>query len=247
MSETDAEREPARFARGQRCGAAVKTAIRLALVEAGRRATPKRLANLRSVLSYLELGHWLEHALSCPAVQVVADDVALFDLARAKVKGDKPLYLEFGVYAGRSMRWWSQHLSHPAARLVGFDSFEGLPTDWRPGLGAGHFATGGEPPQIDDDRVSFVVGWFDDRLPAFEIPEHDQLILNVDCDVYSSAATVLSWAEPYLTAGTLLYFDEFPDRDHEMRAFKELLARSPREFRPLATAGGHHWLFEVVK
>lgn len=240
-------RKRSRFARGQRVGAAATTAVRLALVKAGRRATPKRLANLRSVLSYLELGHWLEHDLSCPVLPVVADDVALFDLARAKVSGDKPLYLEFGVYAGRSMRWWSQHLPHPEAQLVGFDSFEGLPQDWRPGLSAGHFAVGGEPPKIDDDRVSFVVGWFDDTLPTFEIPEHDQLILNVDCDVYSSAATVLRWAEPYLTAGTLLYFDEFPDRDHEMRAFRELMVRSPRHFRPLATARGHHWLFEIVK
>ncbi|OJZ72662.1 hypothetical protein BRW65_16565 [Mycobacterium paraffinicum] len=157
------------------------------------------------------------------------------------------LYLEFGVFDGGSMRWWSQHLPHTEARLIGFDTFEGLPQDWRPGLGAGHFAVGGEPPKIDDARVSFVVGWFDDSLPKFEIPEHDQLIINVDCDVYSSAATVLSWAEPFLKPGTLIYFDEFPDRDHEMRAFKELMARSPREFRPLATARGHHWLFEVVK
>ena len=216
-------------------------------MKVGRRATPNRLANLRSVLSYLELGHWLEHDLSCTAVQFVADDLALFNLARAKVTGVKPLYLEFGVFEGRSMRWWSQHLPHTEARLIGFDSFEGLPQDWRPGLGIGHFATGGEPPQIDDERVSFVVGWFDERLPTFEIPEHDQLIINVDCDVYSSAAAVLGWAEPYLKAGTLIYFDEFPDRDHEMRAFKELMTRSSRKFRPLASARGNHWLFEVFE
>jgi hypothetical protein len=225
----------------------VTTAIRLSLMKVGRRATPKQLANLCSVLSYLELGHWLEHDLSGLAPQVVADEWALFDLALAKVTGDKPLYLEFGVFEGRSMRWWSHHLTHAEARLVGFDSFEGLPEDWRPGFGTGRFATG-EPPKIDDDRISFEVGWFDDTLPKFEIPEHDQLIINVDSDLYSSAVAVLTWAEPYLKAGVLIYFDEFHDRDHEMRAFNELLARSSHEFRPLAIArGGVHWLFEVVK
>jgi hypothetical protein len=225
----------------------VKTAIRLALVNVGRRSTPEQLANLRSVLSYLELGHWLEHDLSGLAPQVVPDEMALFDLALDKITGDKPLYLEFGVFAGRSMRWWSRHLPHRDARLIGFDSFEGLPENWRPGLGSGHFATG-KPPKIDDDRVSFEVGWFDDTLPKFKIPEHDQLIINVDSDLYSSAVTVLTWAEPYLKAGTLIYFDEFPDRDHEMRAFNELVARSSHELRPLAIArGGLHWLFEVVE
>ena len=216
-------------------------------MKVGRRATPERLAELRSVLSYVELGHWLEHDLLGLAPQVVANEMALFDLALAKVTGDKPLYLEFGVFEGRSMRWWSQHLPQAEARLVGFDSFEGLPEDWR-GCSTGDFATAGEPPKIDDDRVSFEVGWFDDTLRKYEIPEHDQLIINVDCDLYPSAVSVLTWTEPYLEAGTLIYFDEFPDRDHEMRAFNEFAARTSHEFRPLAIAhGGLHWLFEVVK
>src|SRR5581483_8062137 len=98
----------------------------------------------------------------------VADEFALFEVALRRVTGSKPLYLEFGVFEGRSMRWWSQHLAQQDATLVGFDSFEGLPEDWRPGLGTGHFSTG-RIPQIDDARVSFQVGWFDDTLPKFEI------------------------------------------------------------------------------
>ena len=221
----------------------LKSGIRLGLMRAGRRASAKQLALLRSVLSYLEIGHGLsEQAVRPPAV---ADEFGLFELALRQVSGSKPLYLEFGVFEGRSMRWWSEHLPQPDATLVGFDSFEGLPEDWRPGLGTGHFSTG-KVPQIADPRVSFQVGWFDDTLPKFEIPEHDQLIVNVDSDLYSSAVTVLNWVEPYLIPGSLLYFDEFPDRDHEMRAFGELRARSSRTFTPIGIAhGGIHWLFEV--
>jgi hypothetical protein len=206
--------------------------------------TDKQLANLRSVLSYLEIGRSiLTPDTAEPAV--VADEFALFDIALRKVTGARPLYLEFGVFEGRSMRWWSRNLRQPEANLVGFDSFEGLPEDWRPGLDAGHFSTG-KPPEIDDPRVSFRVGWFDETLPGFTPPEHDQLIVNVDSDLYSSAVTVLSWAEPYLRPGSLIYFDEFPDRDHELRAFNELKARSSLRFVPLGLAhGGIHWLFEV--
>ena len=178
--------------------------------------------------------------------EFVTDKFGLFEIARLHITGQAPLYLEFGVFQGRSMRWWSQHLSQPGATMVGFDSFEGLPEDWRHDIKLGHFKTG-EPPQIDDSRVSFQVGWFDDTLPHFAVPDHDQLIVNVDSDLYSSALTVLQWAEPYVCPGTLIYFDEFCDRDHERRAFSEWCTRSRYGFRPLGIAeGGVSWLFEVT-
>lgn len=225
----------------------LKARARLAVLEFGKRTSERRLANLRSLHSYLELGHWLAHDMSGHTPEVVSDDISVFSRALENITGERPLYLEFGVFEGRSMRWWSEHLRNPGAKLIGFDSFAGLPADWRPGLEAGTFATFG-PPKIDDHRVSFEVGWFDETLPGFSMPEHDQLIVNVDSDIYSSAVTVLKWVKPYLKEGTLIYFDEFPDRDHEMRAFREFLESSDIIVRPLAFAqGGVHWLFEVTR
>jgi hypothetical protein len=222
-----------------------RSPLRSVLLRAGRRASPAQLAYLRKVLSYLEAGQWLTSQHASP--EIVPDDFAVFEVARRKVAGRSPLYLEFGVGGGRSMRWWSQHLSQPGAKLVGFDSFQGLPEDWSPWYRAGAFAVGA-PPQIDDSRVSFHVGWFDETLPGFTAPDHDQIILNVDCDLYSSAATVLHWAEPYLRPGTLIYFDEFPDRDHERKAFNELSERSSFRFKPVAVArNGTNWLFETLE
>jgi hypothetical protein len=215
------------------------TAVRSTLLALGRRATPGLLDNLRSVLSYLEVGR------EFPVPAMLPNEFALFGVALNRITGERPLYLEFGVFEGRTMRWWVQHLTAPGARLVGFDSFEGLPQRWHT-LDKGHFATSGIP-VIDDDRVSFQVGWFENTLPDFRVPEHDQLIINVDCDLYSSAATVLAWAQPYLKPGTLVYFDEFPDRDHELRAFRELCTGSSVVLRPVAVAsGGKCWLFEVA-
>lgn len=197
------------------------------------------------MLGYLELGNWLasEHSENRPAV--VDDEFALFEVARSRIVGQAPLYLEFGVFEGRSMRWWSRNLSQPDATLVGSDSFEGLPEDWRPGYPAGQFRTG-KPPEIDDNRVSFQVVWFSETQPCFTMPDHDQIIINVDVDLYSSTATVLRWAEPYICPGTLIYFDELWDRDHEGRAFSEFRASFAHQFKPVAIArGGAQWLFEV--
>lgn len=222
-----------------------KILVRSQLIRVGRRTPAPALANFRSVLSYLEIGRELHGRSASEQPRALSERFDVFELALSRLRGARPLYLEFGVYEGRSTRWWAAHLENPAARFVGFDSFEGLPEDWRPGLSAGRFATG-KPPDIPDDRVSFEVGWFDQTLPAFSVPDHDCLLINIDSDLYSSARTVLEWATPLIKPGTLLYFDEFPDRDHEMRAFTEFAARSPFTFVPLGFArGGLHWLFEV--
>lgn len=218
--------------------------FRSLLLRVGRSMSGRQLEGARLILSYLELGRWAGGLAGAPPLRVARVD-ALFELARSRVRGHRPLYLEFGVYAGRSLRWWVSHLSAPEARFVGFDSFEGLPGDWRAGIDRGHFATG-RPPDIADQRVSFVVGWFDETLSGYQIPEHDQLIVNIDCDIYSSASTVLRWVEPHLRAGDLIYFDELPDRDHEMRALREFLDRTGCTLSPVGYArGGVHWLFEV--
>ena len=218
--------------------------VRSTLLRIGRRLSPSTLANLRSLLSYLELGAWVRLAENGRPVAQVDAVFDLFAEALARVRGQRPLYLEFGVYKGRSMRWWSENLTARDARLFGFDSFEGLPESWRPGIEGGHFHTGAIP-DIADPRVSFVKGWFDDTVPGFELPEHDQLIINIDCDLYSSAATVLRMLEPHILPGTLIYFDELPDRDHEMRALFESLERSGLEVQPIAFArGGLAWLFQ---
>ncbi len=220
--------------------------LRAALLRAGRRLSPATLAGLRSALSYLELGAWVKEVSPDRRPVRVATVFDLFAVALQRVEGERPLYLEYGVYKGRSMRWWSEHLLAPDARLIGFDSFEGLPESWRPGLESGHFQTG-QAPDIGDPRVSFVKGWFDDTVPGFELPEHDQLIINVDCDLYSSAATVLRTLEPHIVPGTLIYFDELPDRDHEMRAMLESLARTGMRVEPIGFArGGLAWLFRYV-
>jgi len=198
---------------------------------------------LLTVHNYIDTGAWLR-TVSSEIPANYYERGRLFEDALARVKGKTPLYLEFGVWEGESLRWWSKHLTNPAARFVGFDSFEGLPERWNMFVDAGDFALDNVP-QFDDERVSLEVGWFSDTLSTFKVPEHDQLIVNIDSDLYSSAVEVLSTLESYLVPGTLIYFDEFADRDHELRAFKEFLGRTGLQVDALGHAAGFHWLFEI--
>jgi hypothetical protein len=216
---------------------------RRVLLTAGRHLSEGQIGVLRTVVGAVEEGRLL--AQSKASVPNLADRFALFGEAVRRTRGTAPLYLEFGVYRGRTLRWWSEHLSAPGAHLVGFDSFRGLPERWRGDAPQGTFEVQA-PPRIDDPRVSFVVGWFKDTLAGWRPPEHDQLVVNVDCDLYSSTASVLGWLDPYLRPGTLVYFDDLIDREDELRAFREWTESLGGRVRPVAMARwGRHLLVEV--
>ena len=184
---------------------------------------------LNAAVNYLEVGRWMR-AHGFERHRGFGTRLELFDLIAADVADERVLYVELGVYEGASMRYWSSLLQNPDARLHGFDSFEGLPEDWTIGEGKGHFSTNGRVPEIADDRVSFFAGWFEETLPGYEPPEHDRLVVNFDCDLYSSAALGLSTLESLIVPGTYVYFDEFHDRHHELRAFDEFLERTGGRF-----------------
>jgi hypothetical protein len=172
------------------------------------------------------------------------DRYALFTRVCEHLCAASPLYVEFGVYRGRTLWWWSQHLPTPAARFVGFDSFQGLPQAWTTSTPKGAFAVE-EIPQLPDPRVSLVPGWFAHTLPQWEPPRNDQLIVNIDCDLYSSAAAALTWVEHHARPGTLIYFDDLFDHDEELRALWEWAQRCPMTLVPLRMARwGQHLLLE---
>lgn len=201
-----------------------------------------QLSRVRIAVGALEEGQWIYHA-SRP-VRNLSDRFAVFSEALKRIRGTRPLYLEFGVYRGRTLRWWSEHLALPTALFVGFDSFQGLPEDWRADAPKGWFTPDGLP-RFDDPRVSLVPGWFAETLPTWTPPDHDQLIINIDCDLYSSARCVLSHLDAYCGEGTLVYFDDLLDCDDELRALREWLAIRGSSVVPVAMARwGQHMLFE---
>src|SRR5262245_31142372 len=124
----------------------------------------------------IELLHWMEqHELSLQ--NTVNRREELFELVAAEI-GQKPaLYLEFGVATGDATRVWSRLLTHPDSVLHGFDSFEGLPESWTETRPKGMFSTGGSIPLIDDQRLKFFKGWFEQTLPTYTPPDRDVVVI----------------------------------------------------------------------
>ena len=168
------------------------------------------------------------------------------------------MWLEFGVYRGRSICTFAEKTEH---NVYGFDSFEGLPEIWDSNNPKGCFNLRGEIPAgaIDGSNdenpgmfdnsptrkikpwpknVKLIKGLFQDTLESF-LTEHAGPIafLHVDCDIYSSADYVLRKLEKRIVPGTVIAFDEicdYPDyREHEMKAFAELLIRTGLSYRPV--------------
>jgi hypothetical protein len=187
-------------------------------------------------LNYMKLGRWMrDHRFVFPVLLPTREDI--FRHVAGLVADRRVLYLEFGVYEGRSMEFWSRALLNPASSLHGFDSFEGLPEPFDDAVGRykeGHFDLGGRQPDIADPRVRFFRGWFDQTLPNYEPPEHDVLVVTMDADLYSSTMVALRALRPYFRPGTYLYFDDLSRPEHEARAFDEFMQESGLRFGPFA-------------
>lgn len=199
----------------------------------GTRCSARTIQRLNSAVNYLAVGQWMKEREFVGFPRFDRRD-RVFEYAARPWRDQPVLYLEFGVWKGDSLRVWSELLRHPESVLHGFDTFEGLPERWNLQTGRGQFSTDGAVPEIDDPRVTFFKGLFEDTLLSYEPPRHDRLIVNVDSDLYSSAATVLRSLEDRIVPGTLLYFDEFNDRTHELKAFDEFLERTGTSFRVVA-------------
>jgi hypothetical protein len=139
--------------------------------------------------------------------------------------------LEFGVFSGTTLKIIAR--ARRGQMVYGFDSFEGLPENWRAGFPVGTFAPEGLP---DVPGAELVPGLFDEVLPRFlETHPGSVDLLHIDSDLYSSAATVLGLVGPRLQSGSVVVFDEFFNypgwRNHEYRAWMEFVKRTGIEFR----------------
>jgi hypothetical protein len=203
------------------------------LTRAGARCSRRTLHRLGAVVNYLEVGRWLAE-FGADTSRRFPDRLRLYDFVIGRIGPRAVLYLEFGVYRGESLRYWSGKLEHPESTLVGFDSFLGLPADFNLTLPRGTFSTDGEPPVFADPRVRLVKGLFEETLPRF-VPERGKVVvIHLDADLHSSTSFVLRTLQDAIVPGSYLLFDEFSDRGHEMRAFDEFLAESGQRYEFLA-------------
>jgi hypothetical protein len=137
----------------------------------------------------------------------------------ADVKGD---ILEFGVYNGESLLMFADRCND--RQVFGFDTFEGLPTDWwtRP---AGTFKN--TTPIPERPNLVLIKGLFDETIPNFLTGwcGHAALV-HIDCDLYQSTISCLLPILPRCQVGSVILFDEYwnyPEfAKHEWLAWREV-------------------------
>ena len=130
-------------------------------------------------------------------------------------------FVEFGVHEGYSIKYFADRIKDPDSLFVGLDSFDGLPEAWG-ALPAGHFSTNSHVTSVDDSRIRFIKGWFQDTSDSLFslIAGKSNFVVHFDADLYSSTLYAITkfdgLKQPYIAI-----FDEFPG--HETRALYNYL------------------------
>lgn len=166
------------------------------------------------------------------------------------------LVLEFGVYQAKTLNLISKRFNKDI--VFGFDSFEGLPEDWKGTeneiLRKGTFSVSKLPKVRKNVRL--IKGWFNETLPKFLETEPEPIIkfLHIDCDLYSSASCVLSLLNKRIVPGTIIVFDELANwieksrysnyKDGEWKALEEWVNKYNRSYTILGR--GKHCQASIV-
>jgi hypothetical protein len=134
-------------------------------------------------------------------------DYHKFVIGRAKENDEfnKKFYLEFGVWVGSTINFFSNYVN----TIYGFDSFEGLREDW---VGSesqkGTFNLNKKPPKLNKNVIP-IVGWVQDTLvPFLEKYKPEINFVHMDMDTYETTKFVLIKIKPYLVKNCIITFDE---------------------------------------
>ena len=147
------------------------------------------------------------------------------DAAKENDNDSDYFYIEFGVYSGTSINFFSKKLNNK--KIYGFDSFEGLKEDWvGTSVPKGTFNLKKKIPQLENNVVP-VTGWIQDTLPIFLKEKNPKInFVHMDVDTYESSKFVLESIKPNLVKGSVILFDELYNFEGwdvgEYKALKEV-------------------------
>ena len=161
----------------------------------------------------------------------------LYDYLILKLKNKKGLFLEFGVFKGESINYFSKSLKSQS--FFGFDSFVGLKEDWKGTKSPkGRFDLSGKIPKVNSN-VTLIPGWFDEVLPNFLSEHKDQIdFLHIDSDTYESAVIVLEALADRIKSNSIILFDEFQGypnwKNGEFKAWNDFVNKNQIKYKYLA-------------
>lgn len=169
-------------------------------------------------------------------------------------------WAEFGVYKGVSAKYLLRYLKN---NLYLFDSFEGLPEDWKFKDGRiwndrkkGYFNLKNNIPKFNNERAIIKKGWFKETIPQF-VKEHKNPLglIHIDCDIYSSTKDIFDNLNPLIIPGTIIVFDEYYNYDNEnqgwkeqeYKAFQEFVKKYNRQYEYIARTSKEQMIIKIIK
>lgn len=207
-----------------------ESVLESALLSAGQRifrryfyACSRDLHIARNWNAALDSASFIEREL--PMAPSYRSKLQLLEASLAEVRGSGS-YCEFGVYKGGTINFIASRVK---ATVHGFDSFEGLPENWRSGFNRGAFGLAQLPKVAENVRL--YKGWFSETLSQWAAENIEPIaFIHVDCDLYSSTKTILDVLGPQIVPGTVIQFDDYFNypswRNGEHKAFSEFCAEN---------------------
>lgn len=158
------------------------------------------------------------------------------------------MILEFGVFSGYTINLISDLFKSQI--IYGFDSFQGLPENWRDGFPEGAFGIENLP-KVNRD-VKLIKGWFDETLPKFtQENNEDVAFLHIDCDLYSSTKIIFEVLKARIKKGTVIVFDEYFNypgwKNGEFKAFQEFVNDNNLKYRYLTYNNRHEQVALIIE
>lgn len=167
------------------------------------------------------------------------------EIAKYLGKNSKIMYIELGVWEGYSINYFSKLFINTSSEFNGFDTFTGMPEQWRH-MDVGHYNQSENLPRFSDNRVKLHKGIFQNTLENFlkniKVDKDTKILINFDCVLYTSTLFCLTKIENYFK-DYYFVFDEF--YGDECRAFKHFVDSYKKDYE-LIVASKSNYAPEVV-
>ena len=178
-----------------------------------------RIYALKGLFEVMEYRYWLKTTFSTQRILPHRKKMLHFLIAELDSNPSRKRIIEFGVAFGETTNFFIDNLQCKF-EYHGFDSFEGLPKNWR-GMPKGAIDAGGVTPDIQKSGIFFYPGLIESTLTDSLLEDIfaqscTQTLIFFDFDLYHPTLFALQRIQPFLKGGDIIYFDEAFDCDERM-------------------------------
>ena len=154
---------------------------------------------------------------SCTSIEIKNKSDYFKFINEEIIKNEAIDYLEFGVYEGGTILDWPKINTNKNSRFFAFDKF---PPKY-------------PIPEIDDDRVHFVKGLFQETLHDFlkDFKPNSKLVIFINLNKKFDTLYCLSELDKILNEKCIIMFDQFGNLQHEFIAFHNYVKSFRRDFK----------------